>query len=71
MSNEIPEDVQTLVCAKSWLKVNLDSLNNVDGNQAIKEEIVKLLNAIDLIDDIIFERMPKEEDCGEWIAGKL
>jgi hypothetical protein len=65
MSNEIPEDVQTLVCAKSWLKVNIDSLNNVDGNQSVKEEIVKLLNAIELIDKIIFEKMPKGEDCGE------
>lgn len=57
MSNEIPKEIQDLICAKSWLKVNLDSLNSVDGNQAVKEEIVKLLNAIELIDEIISERM--------------
>lgn len=63
---DIPKEIQSLICAKSWLKVNLDSLNNIKSDDDhVKSERIKLLDAIEVIDKIIYEKLemlPDEEN---------
>lgn len=55
---DIATEVQHLICARSWLKVNLDSLNNIKSDDDhVKGERIKLLDAIEVIDKIIYEKL--------------
>jgi hypothetical protein len=64
-SNELPEDVKILAYIRVWMINNVVSLNKIFNDEIVKEEIANILKAIKFIDKLIYERMPKEQNCGE------